>query len=304
VSHAGRVLVTGATGFIGSRCLPLLLEAGFEVHATTQDERERLDGVTWHCADLLDRQETTALVATIRPTHLLHFAWVVSHGDYWTATENLQWVTAGLDLARAFAESGGRRAVTAGTCAEYDWAQGQCVEGVTPLRPATLYGASKCALHLASAAYYGLQGVSAAWGHIFYLYGPAENPGRLVAAAANAMLSGERFVCVHPDHVRDYLHVDDVASAFVALLAADVEGDVNIASGEPVTLGAIVQEVARASGRPDLAALEPAPDDAGPRVLTAGAARLRNGTGWEPRFNLAVGVDQTVDWWRQRTACS
>ena len=78
------------------------------------------------------------------PTHLLHLAWYAEHGPFWTSTENLRWAAATIALVQAFAERGGRRAVLAGTCAEYRWGEpGPCVEGVTPLEPATLYGTAK-----------------------------------------------------------------------------------------------------------------------------------------------------------------
>ena len=115
-----RVLVTGATGFVG-RHSPLALAArGFEVHATcltgTPDT-----SATWHRVDLLDHAQVDRLLNEVRPTHLLHFAWYAVHGKYWTSTENLRWVESSLALLRSFVDRGGRRAVIAGTCTEYDW---------------------------------------------------------------------------------------------------------------------------------------------------------------------------------------
>src|SRR5215207_5082472 len=89
---------------------------------------------------------------------------------------------ASLALLRAFAAAGGRRAVVAGTSAEYDWhAVGRrCHERRTPLRPATLYGAAKHALHTAAAPYAEQVGFELAWGRVFFVYGPWEPEGRLV----------------------------------------------------------------------------------------------------------------------------
>ena len=105
--------------------------------------------MTWHRADLLDREQTSALMKAVAPTHLLHFAWYAEPGKYWHSEENLRWVEASLRLLRAFAGAGGRRIVIAGTCAEYAWTrETHCKEESTPLRPATLYGSAKHALHL------------------------------------------------------------------------------------------------------------------------------------------------------------
>jgi len=144
-----RILLTGATGFIGRHVLPRLQG---DVHAVTRHASPAGDGVTWHRADLL---ASAAIVTEVRPEVLVHLAWYVEPGRYWTAPENIRWVEASLALLRAFAAAGGRRAVLAGTSAEYDWQAlgGRCHEQRTPLRPATLYGAAKHALHTAAAPY-------------------------------------------------------------------------------------------------------------------------------------------------------
>src|SRR5262245_60125142 len=159
-----RVLVTGASGFIGRAVLPELAARDYEIHAVSRSrsipEAER---TTWHAADLLAPGQAARLIETVRPTHLVHLAWVTEHGAYWTSPENLDWVQASLQLVRAFAANGGARAVLAGTCAEYDWRFGFCREGVTPLAPQTLYGVCKHALASVVEAFAAAQGLSAAW---------------------------------------------------------------------------------------------------------------------------------------------
>src|SRR6185312_10743533 len=115
-----RVLLTGGSGFIGSRAIAPLLAAGYEVHALGR-RRGASPDVTWHELDLLDDRATGRVVADVAAERLLHLAWHTEHGRFWSAPENLDWVAASVRLMRAFAEAGGRRAVIAGTCAEYDW---------------------------------------------------------------------------------------------------------------------------------------------------------------------------------------
>jgi nucleoside-diphosphate-sugar epimerase len=291
-----RVLLTGATGFIGSYCLPLLLEAGHEVHAVAPDGVEHGDvRACWYTADLLDAERVHVLLAEVRPTHLLHLAWFVAPGEYWRSTENLRWLQAGLNLAREFADAGGQRSVIAGTGAEYAPSSRPVVEGVTPLRPTTLYGACKMGLHVSSAAYFAERGVSSAWGHVFYLYGPREHPKRLVPSVIRALRAGETFVCRHPDDARDFLYVEDVARGFVDLLGSNVEGDVNIASGEPTRVGAIVDLVAASLGREGLTSHESASNTSSPVV--GNAARLKNEVGWTPKWTIQEGIAATIAWW-------
>ncbi|MDQ3998006.1 MAG: NAD-dependent epimerase/dehydratase family protein, partial [Gemmatimonadota bacterium] len=239
-----RVLVTGATGFVASRALPLLVDRGFEVHAVSRARRAAEVPVAWHTADLLEPGAADALVSAVRPTHLLHFAWVTTPGEYWTTPENVEWVEASLRLVRAFAAADGTRAVFAGSCAEYDWSYGICVEGTTPLGPRRLYGVCKNSLREIVDAFGPASGLSTAWGRVFFLYGPGEHPARLVPSVARALLAGVEARCSDGHQIRDFLHVDDVAAAFVRLLESDVRGPVNIASGTGTSVRDVVAQLA------------------------------------------------------------
>jgi nucleoside-diphosphate-sugar epimerase len=306
---ARRVLVTGATGFIGRHALAPLASRGFEVHAVTSGPsppppgaQERDDGVSWHRADLLSARGADELLAAVRPTDLLHLAWYAEHGRFWTSTENLRWVAATLELAQAFARHGGRRAVLAGTCAEYRWGlPGPCSEATTPLEPATLYGTSKRATHAVLAASAGELGIELASGRVFFLYGPHETPTRLVASVIRSLLAGEPARTSDGRQIRDFLHVSDVAGAFAALLDGPVIGAVNIGSGEARPLRDVIDAIGAATGRPellDIGALPARSND--PNELYADATRLRDEVGFSPALGLEEGVARTVEWWRGR----
>ena len=298
-----RVLVTGAGGFVGRHALAPLAERGYEVHAVS---RSRLgpeqSGVSWHAADLLAPGAAERLCAQVRPTHLLHLAWYTEPGHYWRSPENLRWVEASLALLRAFGGEGGLRVVTAGTCAEYDWAAGaRCDERSTPVRPATLYGACKGALATIQRAYAAEAGLSQAWGRLFFLYGPDEHPTRLVASVASALLAGRPAECTSGEQRRDFLHAADAADAFAALLDGEVEGPVNIASGESVPVRHVISRIARLAGNPDLVRLGARPTPAGePAELGARVERLRDEAGWRPRRSLEDGLAEVVAWWRAK----
>ena len=295
-----KVLLTGATGFIGRHCLPALLKSGYEVHATfARAPLDGFDGVRWHQSDLLAVEQVRSLVDEVRPTHLLHFAWVVTPGAFWSSPDNFRWVQASLELLQCFAANGGQRAVMAGTCAEYNWKYGYCVEGVTPLEPSTVYGTCKHALHAMQEALAAQSGLSAAWGRIFFPYGPHEYASRLIPSVIHALLQHEEARCSHGRQIRDFLYVGDVAEAFVALLGSEVEGAVNIASGAPVTLKEIIEWLAQRLDCADLVrlgALAAPPDE--PPLLVADVRRLREEVGWQPRSSLEQGLDQTLAWWK------
>src|SRR5687768_2561611 len=97
-----RLLFTGAGGFIGRRAMPYLLERGFEVHAVDVRPID-VAGCTVHTANLLEPSEIKRVISTVRPTHLLHLAWYVEHGKFWTSPDNTRWVEASIALLREFA---------------------------------------------------------------------------------------------------------------------------------------------------------------------------------------------------------
>jgi nucleoside-diphosphate-sugar epimerase len=304
-AREARVLVTGASGFIGRHALARLAGRGFAVHAVARDPARipGVAGVRGHAADLLDPAAAAALIAAVRPTHLLHFAWYAEHGKFWSARENLDWLGATLNLLRLFAEGGGTRFVGAGTCAEYDWTgdAGLLDEARTPLRPATLYGAAKASAFLAGEAYARGAGVSFAWGRVFHLFGAGEAPGRLVPALARAHLRGEPLDCGRGDARRDFLPVESVADAFAALCAGEVAGPVNIGGGEGITvsdlsdkIAAIAAGTARATrGDIRFGALP----DAGPASLVPAVNRLAREVGWTNPETLDAALARAVTHW-------
>lgn len=302
-----RVLLTGATGFIGRHAIEQLVARGYEVvalHARAlPDATERAhegSPVRWLRGDLLASGGAARVVREANATHLLHLAWYAEHRKFWTAVENLAWVEASLALARGFHQAGGTRIVCAGTCAEYDWAHGLCIEGVTPTNPETLYGVSKDALRRVLESYAKTHALSWAWGRVFFLHGPGEHPDRFVASVCRALVRGEEARCTHGRQVRDLMHAYDVAGALVALLdAGTVHGAVNVGSGEPHTLGDAARLLAKEAGQEGLlriGAIEaPAKE---PAWLLADARRLQDEVRFVAKYGFEEGLKATLEAWR------
>ena len=294
-----RVLVTGASGFIGQGLPPLLAAAGHEVHAVSTAERgaEAGEGVAqWHRADLLDPGAAAELIAAVRPERLLHLAWYTEHGAFWSSVENLPWVEASVRLWRAFAAGGGERALMVGSCAEYQWGEPVLSERETPCRPASLYGACKDAVRRVVESASAVTGTSSAWARVFFVYGPEESSRRLVASVARALIEGRPAPSSAGEQVRDFIHVSDAASALATLLDSAVEGPVNVGSGAGVRVREVVEGLGRLSGRPELielGALPGNPDE--PDSIVADVGRLRDEVGWAPSIPLEQGLAGTLD---------
>jgi len=295
------VMLTGASGFIGHHCIPLLIKQGYEVHALTSRKNPRNDRrVSWHTANLLKPDQVHSAIESICPTHLLHFAWYTKPGLYWSAQDNVQWLQASLNLVQAFSVGGGERMVSAGTCAEYDWRFGYCSEDITPLKPQTLYGVSKQSFQMISHEILKSADISNAWGRIFFLYGPCENQTRLVPSVINALLQEQPAPCTIGNQIRDYLFVEDVADAFVQLLDSPVMGPVNIGSGKPVSVREIIELIGAKIGHEELiryGQIPTSPSEA--PFIVADNRRLLNEVGWSQKHDLGKGLDRTISWWKK-----
>lgn len=296
-----RVLVTGASGFIGRHTLEPLMQRGYEVIATHGAARPYpLEGVTWLQSDLLAPGAAAALAREVRASHLLHMAWYVEPGKMIASTENIRWISASLELIRAFHEAGGKRCAVSGSCYEYDWRHGYLSSELTPRIPDTLYGCAKNGLFEAFRGYCAATGLSGAWGRIFFLYGPWENPRRLVSSVILSLLSGREALSSHGQQIRDYMHVQDAADGLVALLDSDAVGDYDIATGTATSLRSIVEKLGELTGRTDLLRIGALPARANDLPLVVGnPAKFQRSVHWQPRFNLSSGLADTVEWWRR-----
>jgi nucleoside-diphosphate-sugar epimerase len=297
-----KIILTGAAGFIGWHCIPPLLSRGYEIHAvTSRTIPPPASRVQWHTLDLLNSDQVDDLVMSVHPTHILHLAWFTAPGTYWTSPENLKWVRASEHLAGEFKRSGGKRIVTAGTCAEYDWSNGYCVEGVTQIKPATPYGEAKHLLHERMDEIFRDSAISSAWGRLFFPFGPGEHPSKLVSSVISALLQGNPAPCSEGSQVRDYLYVEDVAEAFVQLLDSPVTGPVNIGSGIPVSIREIIELIGEKTGRPDLIRYGGI-SGLGPETPTivADNHRLLEEVGWRQKHDLKSGIDKTIAYWRAK----
>lgn len=294
-----KILLTGATGFIGSHVARALVAAGHEVQALVlpDDNLGRIHDVLPSLAVIPGNLlESSFTLPPLSVDCCIHLAWYVVPGKYLESPLNRQWVDASGRLARAVQDAGCPRFLAAGTCFEYA-ASDEPLRESSPTGPGTLYAQSKLELFNALTS---LQ-METAWVRFFYQYGPFEDPRRLVPVVINALLRGQEAKLVPGDRRRDFLHIEDVAGAVAAVAQSRVTGAVNIGSGVPTTVAEIGLTIGKLIGKPELIKLGVLPYSATePMHIVADNTKLKS-TGWKPRYGLEDGLRQSIGWWKGRS---
>lgn len=248
--------------------------------------------------DLSGMSEWSPALATWKPEACVHLAWYAEPGKYLHSTLNIPALTNSLRLLETLINVCCQRVVMVGTCAEYDVDRGFLRED-GPTKPDTLYAAAKLSLKLIGQQMARAAGINFAWARIFYLYGPDEDERRVVPALIRALLQGKRFPATKGEQVRDYLHVDDIASGLRVLVENPAKVDFNVSSGVPVTMRRMMEIVGEITGRGDLIDYGALPyRDWEPRFICGDNERLR-AMGWSPKYDLECGLAEVVDWWQR-----
>ncbi|HTD33608.1 MAG TPA: NAD-dependent epimerase/dehydratase family protein [Candidatus Elarobacter sp.] len=303
--RARRVLLTGAAGFVGIAVARRLAERGHEVHAAVRPAspswrlRDLRRHAVAHEADLLDPSAIAPLFARVRPEWVVHLA---AYGAYPSQTDVERCVRTNLEasvrLIDAAAAGGVERFVNTGSSSEYglkDHAPGED----EPLEPNSLYAVTKAAAtayarHAARSA-----GLHATTLRLYSVYGPYEEPTRLIPATIAHGLRGAYPPLVAPGVARDFVYVDDVAAAYEAALGAEIPAGAvyNVGSGVQTTL----REVAAVSRARFGIPAEPAWGTMAPRTWdtttwVANTARTRAELRWQAATCFEDGFRRTAAW--------
>jgi nucleoside-diphosphate-sugar epimerase len=304
-----RVLVTGATGFVGSRVVGLLLRRGVMVGAFVRSGSAclRLDGVKDHpCLSLLEgditsSESVTKALSDFAPDGVIHLAAAGVRGGATAAEMDAVNVTGLANLLERPDLLGGR-IVVAGSVFEYGLSASD-IDEEGACAPFGDYGRSKLA---ASRLLFERADVDWVLLRPFGVYGPAEGEGRLLPDLIAGFHAGHRVPLSDGGQVRDFTFVDDVAAAFV--LAFDAEEAsrcvINVASGRGVTVKEFARAAARCAamlgvGRDREAceallgfgAVERRPGE--PQRLVAKVSRARRLLGWQATTSLEAGIESS-----------
>lgn len=292
-----KVLVTGATGFIGSAFAKLALSHGHEIggmmlptenppaHVPVSDQMHWIKGTL---ADLPWRE-----IETFKPDACVHFAWIATPGVYLESPENEKHLEWGLNLARRLKSIGLRQFIGVGTCIEYRNTNVPLNEETTPVDPTTLYSRCKNVLRETLEAEARRDGTQFSWGRVFYPYGVGEHPARLCSSLIQKLRRGEKVVLKTPQSTKDYIYIDDLAAAILLTVESTFQGTINWGTGVGISVRQIADAAAAMLGRSDLLA-EASPPETDPfGYVVADSTRLRS-LGWKQEVSLEHGLRRLV----------
>ncbi|MCX7046828.1 MAG: NAD-dependent epimerase/dehydratase family protein [Candidatus Sumerlaeota bacterium] len=301
-----RVLITGATGFIGANLVRRLLKEGHALHLLVRPGyqswriAELLDDARLYEADLQDEDRIGAVLGGVRPEWIFHLA---AYGGYSWQTETrqiYQTIFLGtVHLLEACLKTGFEAFINAGSSSEYGLKDHAPAENEW-LEPNSHYAVAKASatlycLHEAQARNANIQTL-----RLYSAYGPFEAPGRLMPTLIVRGLKSALPPLVNPATARDFIYVEDVVEAF--LMAASQPprepGAVyNVGSGVQTTLREVVElarRMLRISAEPQWGTMKDRTWDT--NVWIADIRRILSELGWRPRFDLQSGFKAMLRW--------
>jgi nucleoside-diphosphate-sugar epimerase len=293
-----KILLTGPTGFIGSAFARLASRRGHHVAGLIIPSEHVPAGASakqnlvWLRGTL--EQAPWPEIRTFGPEMCVHTAWITAPGIYLESPENERFRDASLHFLRKVAESGARHILSLGTCIEYQITEQALAEDTTPISPSTTYARCKNELRLALETESKARGFGFCWGRVFYPYGPGEHPSRLCSAIIQKLLRGEKVTLKTPASTKDYIYIDDLAAALLAVVETRFEGVVNFGTGTGTTVRSIAEIIGKLMQKSELVEEASQPDrDPFPYVV-ADATRIKS-LGWKPNFTLQDGLRHLLD---------
>ena len=305
---AKRVLVTGGTGFVGANLARRLLREGHEVHLIVRPESRlwRIDEVQrelrLHQGNLQDPAQLDRVLGEIRPQWIFHLS---AYGAYWWESDLDEMIRTNylgtVNLVRAALKPGFEAFLNTGSSSEYGYKDFAPHEQEW-LEPNSHYAVTKASASLFCR--YTAQSLKTPIMtlRLYSVYGPFEDPNRLIPTLIVHGLAGRLPPLVHPDTARDFVFVDDVTTAYLQAAQSPPSewgAVLNVASGKQTTLRQAVetaQLVMEITEKPNWASVPNRQWDT--RTWVANIQRIKKDLGWEPSFSFESGLKRTVEWFK------
>jgi nucleoside-diphosphate-sugar epimerase len=289
-----RILVTGASGFLGLHLCRKLLGLGGELHAVCSS-KPNVDGdrFQWHPADLADAECTHKMVADIRPEIVFHLC------SYAQGERDLALVgptfrgelQSSVNLLSSLAETGCRRLIMPGSLEEP--APGEIASSP--------YAVAKAASRAYAQMFHQLYDLPVVMTRIFMAYGPGQSTKKLIPHSIGCLLRGEPLKIASPERKVDWVYVEDVVDGLIAAATASgIEGkSLDIGSGQLVKVRDVIERIQRLTDPEAVVEFGALPSQGFEQVRCANAMATHSLTGWRPQISLDAGLARTVACHRQ-----
>jgi nucleoside-diphosphate-sugar epimerase len=309
-----RVLVTGATGFIGACVVRRLIREHSEVHVIMRKQSNKWrirdlapHSLVQHVADLRDKERITSIVRKVRPNVVYHLA---AYGAYHFQRDPDEIIatniTGALNLLNACSKVGTGHFIAAGSSSEYGIKNHPMKETDT-LEPVDLYGIAKAAATLVCGLFARVHDMPVTVFRPFAVYGYYEEPTRLIPTVIRSCLGGETLRLLSSSSVRDFIFVDDVIDALLRIESVGKKSSdqiYNIGSGKQYTVSHVVSKIIELTG----AEIQPLwgraekREKKEPRMWVSNISKARRELGWQPKHDLEDGLTKTITWFRKNLA--
>lgn len=303
---SGSALVLGGGGFIGSALRKKLAayDKAVTILSRSAPETSLSPNENWVTGDLADTALLSNILTQDQDIYHLVSSSIPANGNWDVANDIHQSVLPTLDLLKLAVTQKARRVifVSSGGTVYGPAAQVPTPED-SPTTPITSYGVSKLTIENYLRIFAHHHGLSYRVARVANPFGPGQRPLRQQGVIANLMhqaLNGHPFQIWGDGSVaRDFIHVDDVADALVAL--ANYEGEeciFNVGSGQARTIKSIADDIDATMGLSDHPVIHHAPRPFDVPVSYLDISRIRQETGWSPQSPWRESLKQTLDWLR------
>ncbi|MDB6132385.1 MAG: NAD-dependent epimerase/dehydratase [Verrucomicrobiales bacterium] len=292
-----KILMTGASGFIGSAALSLAVSKGHDVTVLARPGsaagyREKLERGGMSCEVIA--AEHTGWAAAVQNRNFdscLHLAWIAVPGQYLNSPENEQFAASTLAFADSLFKNGLPHFLGAGTCIEYaPGLTAPCREDITPCAPVSPYAIAKHRTHQSLAEMADRYSSALGWARVFYPYGAGEHPGRTATTFLKTLAAGQPLVLKTGASRKDFIEVRDVASALVHLLGCGAGGAFNIGTGTGTGIRELALITAGLVGADGSMVQDADPPAVDPYAFHVADTTRLSAAGWQPAIPLKTGL--------------
>ena len=293
-----KVLITGASGFLGSHLCERLCENNVEIHAISRTERtSHRNSLQWWHGNMEDIEVAQHLFHTIKPDVVFHLSGMVTGAagaELVLPTFNSLLVTT-VNILTTSAKTGCDRVISIASLEEPESGQNEA----TPISP---YAAAKWASSAYSRMFHQLYQTPIVLVRPFMTYGPGQNVHKIIPSVTLSLLQSEAPKLASGQRQVDWIYIDDVISGMLAAAQVPhVEGcTFDLGSGALVSIRSVVQQLTNLVN-PQIEPLFGAlPDRPVEKVRVANTAYSYEKLGWQPVISLEAGLEHTVNWYRQQ----